>query len=58
MIQLSENSSQSIVQLQKVLKGEAKDKLDEKAIIDMDDEVLGDIDRVIQKYKKLKDIEE
>jgi hypothetical protein len=48
----------SIVQLQRILKAEAKDQVDESSIIQLDDAVISDIESVIGKFRKLKDIEE
>lgn len=48
----------SVVQLQRILKAEAKDQVDETSIIQLDDAVISDIENVIGKFRKLKDIEE
>jgi hypothetical protein len=40
------------------LKAEAKDQVDESSIIQLDDAVISDIESVIGKFRKLKNIEE
>jgi hypothetical protein len=47
-----------VAQLQRILKAEAKDQVDETSIIQLDDAVISDIENVIGKFRKLKDIEE
>jgi hypothetical protein len=55
----STNANQnSVAQLQRILKAEAKDQVDETSIIQLDDAVISDIENVIHKFRKLKDIEE
>jgi hypothetical protein len=55
----STNANQnSVVQLQRILKAESKDQVDETSIIKLDDSVISDIENVIGKFRNLKDIEE
>jgi hypothetical protein len=42
--------------LQRILKKEAKEGLDEDAIIDLDDEISESIERLLEFYKRFSDV--